>query len=1396
MPAVKTKKARRKRATKGDLLNGRYRVIKRLGRGGMGTVFLVEDLFFDGRLVALKRVRQDRLDSRTFAILINEFHSLASLKHPNVARVYDFGLDLESDDVYFTIEYINGPHWEKVASKLDLSRGTDLQILLELTVHVLRALGFIHCRSLVHSDIKPENILIDGLKKSGDRATPTAKLIDFGLTKREKAFGGKKIVGTTYYIAPETIRGARVDRRADLYSLGVVLYHLVTGKLPFRGRSNLAVFKGHLEQDPEPPHEVGQHVPLQLSEIILDLMRKRPDDRPGNAFEVIERINREFGQSFELETSESLDGYLDCVRGMGRNEQRARLRSMFSKITGTEVLGGDVSAELSEISADADWIQQRHLDSSLIPKGQLVILRGEQGLGKRSLLETLRYQIETHGTPVIEVECEPKRAGESSGLRSFSQLVSLFAAGRGSSSEKPALSPAVAALRTLAEAKPLLAGPVGESERAVLDSVADELIAKVRAKPALIHFHDLHQADARLLVLIEMLVEKLADPHIERVPLLLTASALDHGDTEDTELAGLYTSSIFRRSILELKIERLDCRQVRTCLETTFAPCQFSDAFHEQVFYESDGNPESLVDILQYLLEKNQVLRSSDGWSISSTYDGNAVPGKIRRQLKQRIGKLPEAAIRLAIAFAYLGDDSELGIAVQLAETKKDDVDEALKLLRRSKIIEERVEGDPSHLYSFVHSSARDLLYQLVPSEQRAVVHDRAGQLYEKYLGEKAAREPKRLAFHYLRGENTDKAVRYGVSAARQFAKEFQPLEAIDLYRWADRLLGDGAPGERQQLRLDLADLYFQVGRYDQVIEVLEPVLDATDTSTQSADLRLAAVQRAHSLAMLGRFNEAAGELQEIVSRPGVKEQPVLMAGAFLACAELHASKGNLLESLRCCEKTLAVPDYEASSEMLGTLHRLLAENHYRLDNPGLAAKHCQDALRYVDGIACEVPLEVNLFYLGSFYKYKGKLAKAIRQFELCCQVNQRAGVVEGQARSLLEIGHIYMLLERPRDALEPLEQACVLFDKGKNLPLRVEAQCALGEAHCLIGEKDEGMSRLAKALDVAEELDNQQLRTRTLLAYADLHVSRGEMAAASKTLEAMESRESRSTSSSALKAMEIRFAMASTSGSIQEALELSAEGLALCRENEIRIFSTWLMTQRALLLCQLGSRAEARRTLVRLLDIAQAHDFELARGRAKFLEGVIALFEGRLQAAERLFTAAEDIFTRMKSERDLVELHKHFGMLRMKLGDFESTYLHFEEGVYLAKKLDLEHMKAQYQLALGLLELAIPEGTVARAEERFLYAERLAQSVPFSELLWQIQYNLGRLCQLLERTEEGEEYLKKASATRNEILDRIPVSYRQGYLKAVDDPFLDGLLETKALQAMNAVEERDREMR
>lgn len=254
----------------GKLLNGRYRLDTILGQGGMGTVYRAHDTLLD-RPVAVKILNASGLGSAVRERLLHEAQAAARLNHPNIVSVHDAG---EADEVpYIVMEFVAG-------ESLHHRPPTDLTAILEIAQQVCAALEHAHRHGIIHRDLKPENILI----------TPagTAKLMDFGLARSgiSRLTGEGSIAGTVFYLAPELVLGQQVDGRADLYALGVILYELSTGHLPFMGDDPLTVIAQHVHQQPQPPRQVRPDLPPALETILLKLLAKQPGDRFASAHEL------------------------------------------------------------------------------------------------------------------------------------------------------------------------------------------------------------------------------------------------------------------------------------------------------------------------------------------------------------------------------------------------------------------------------------------------------------------------------------------------------------------------------------------------------------------------------------------------------------------------------------------------------------------------------------------------------------------------------------------------------------------------------------------------------------------------------------------------------------------------------------------------------------------------------------------------------------------------------------------------------------------------------------------------------------------------------------------------------------------------------------------------------
>jgi serine/threonine protein kinase len=259
---------------------GRYRIIRRLGQGGFGRVFLAHDDDLD-RPVAIKVPNPERIaHPEDVEAYLNEARILARLDHPHIVPVFDVGRT--EDGLCFVVsKLVEG---SDLAARIAQARPS-FRDSAELVATIAEALHYAHTRGLVHRDVKPANILID--------ATGKPCVADFGLALKDEDFGkGGGLAGTPSYMSPEQARaeGHRVDGRSDIFSLGVVLYELLTGRRPFRGDSHVEVLEQIVGTEPRPPRQIDDTIPKELERICLKAMMKRASDRYTTARDMAEDL--------------------------------------------------------------------------------------------------------------------------------------------------------------------------------------------------------------------------------------------------------------------------------------------------------------------------------------------------------------------------------------------------------------------------------------------------------------------------------------------------------------------------------------------------------------------------------------------------------------------------------------------------------------------------------------------------------------------------------------------------------------------------------------------------------------------------------------------------------------------------------------------------------------------------------------------------------------------------------------------------------------------------------------------------------------------------------------------------------------------------------------------------
>ena len=281
------------------ILGNRYEIIRKIGDGGMAFVYEAKDRLLN-RIVAVKVLRPEFVDDEEFlAKFKREAEAVANISHPNIVNVYDVGCDGKVN--YIVMEYVDGQNLKEIIK----NEGTlDEYTALDITKQIAKALGAAHKKGVIHRDIKPHNILISSEGRN-------VKVADFGIAKaatNSTMTNIGSIIGSVHYFSPEQAKGRSVKNNADLYSLGIVLYEMLLGKVPFKGDSPISIALQHINEDIEFSLEEKTQIPQSIRTLIKKLTEKSPEDRYQSSEEVIEDIEY-IEQNIDLDFIKQYDDF-------------------------------------------------------------------------------------------------------------------------------------------------------------------------------------------------------------------------------------------------------------------------------------------------------------------------------------------------------------------------------------------------------------------------------------------------------------------------------------------------------------------------------------------------------------------------------------------------------------------------------------------------------------------------------------------------------------------------------------------------------------------------------------------------------------------------------------------------------------------------------------------------------------------------------------------------------------------------------------------------------------------------------------------------------------------------------------------------------------------------------
>ncbi|MCZ6792187.1 MAG: protein kinase, partial [Planctomycetota bacterium] len=727
-----------------EVINDRYRVLKLLGQGGMGQVFLVDDLHRKGQRMALKTLLPKTTDRLLTSGFRDEFAELAKLEHPHLARAYDFGRISKSSEYFFTTEFIQG---------VDLMKGVrdaTVNELVNISSQILRGLDFIHRNGILHNDLKPANILLaseahgpveggpdgaarprgDGLNRLESLVTDhrgQVKIIDFGLISREHT-AWDKILGTLRYISPERILCKKADRRSDLYSIGIVFYVLFTHRVPFAASDPKLILRQHLEQAPNPVQKYRPDLPEFVPRFIHKLLEKKPEDRFPSGEEVLGFIGQAMGWETPAEVIPSASwkgGRLTAGTLLHRNPEIDALRERF------------------------DAAREGTRDS------HAMIVEGPSGVGKTRLVEELRGYVQVSEGVFVAVsgsdvggDLQPVAEALLSGLQT-----------RGVSGLQEARS-----RLEFAKAR----------EGNLLQALEKLLLWFTKNSPLLLHFDDFDRASKTVRrFVLELLCAADARSREGDKPcrLFIVVSRRSASGTGDLGIS----------NVPSIELVNFSDQESRTFVRSVFGQDDIPEPVLATLARSSEGNPLFLLELANKLVDGKQARFSGARWQFPSSLEGIELPDTLDHLFEEKLESLTKQALDVLSWVAVAGRPLAENVLRRCASSGEKLLGGHLEQLCSKNLLEAKTLEDGSQEVQLTYWGIRDRLVEQLGEERLKLFHQRLAQNIEEEFPDWEDRADA-LAQHWKEAGNEAGFLRFAPQAA-ELLRTRGDLETAVSYR-------------------------------------------------------------------------------------------------------------------------------------------------------------------------------------------------------------------------------------------------------------------------------------------------------------------------------------------------------------------------------------------------------------------------------------------------------------------------------------------------------------------------------------------------------------------------------------------------------------------------------------
>lgn len=801
----------------GKLLNRTYRIEAKLGQGGMGTVYRGRHIGI-GDIVAIKLISPEQTqNSDILKRFRREAQVVRRLSHPNAVAVHDFNVT-EDGLLFMVMEYVDGITLEQyLKEQSPLPPARALEILMPITA----ALDAAHNLGIIHRDLKPANLML--CKDTAGREQ--VKVLDFG-TARISQPGDEdpyrssasvithsgQLFGTPKYMSPEQAAEETITGAADIYSLGVVLYQMLTGNVPFEGKNIIALLRHHLDTPPEPPSKRCADLNEEIDNVVLKALEKKPENRYPTAKALAKALSA--AVSTVAKEHQYITRAIDSVPSFSSKEvgELALPRADFHQFVKRE-------QELKQLQNEYINACERRMRPSFII--------GSAGMGKSELLGQFRDWASKEGAVVLSGKFFDYGSSPNQLLQTFKNMLALTVSAAGAEADNRIDAKSID--ERLSEQFGLSNAPEEGSDVnkwQVFEQLNAAFAKLAGTRPLVLLMDDLHWADSISLEYLGFLLRS-----VRPYPFCFVGTMrAEDAESQGQPLREWLKTLTYYCPYESIELAPFDCAAINEWLQSVFRGIEIGQHDINLLFKITDGNPFYLGEVVRLLIETGKIAVRDGRWHCQEI-DEVKVPASINNIVKYKLEKCPDKLFQLLSQAAVIGDGFGFELLKLVSGLGEEEMAKLLGVAKKFFLLREVDKSGAQDNYRFYQTIIRLVIYEEIPRRQRRRLHLQVASALIELYQNRTTSVMGALTYHYHAAGAWEETFKYGMPAIEQALQQQVMDEVIRLSDCVEEALSN---------------------------------FEEESSSEKQTSLGQVKLRRLMALTRLARFEEAGREAKEI----------------------------------------------------------------------------------------------------------------------------------------------------------------------------------------------------------------------------------------------------------------------------------------------------------------------------------------------------------------------------------------------------------------------------------------------------------------------------------------------------------------------------------------------------